>query len=85
VEGFCKPDPRMYKLALERLRLPADRCAFVGDGGSRELSGAESVGLAAFLYRFPEEPTGLEARYDPDTEWKGRALNDLSDLLTENR
>lgn len=85
VEGFCKPDPRMYQRALERLKLSADRCAFVGDGGSRELSGAESVGLAAFLYRFPDEPTGRETRYDPDTEWKGVTINDLSDLLTSHR
>jgi putative hydrolase of the HAD superfamily len=81
VEGFCKPDRRMYARALERLGLTADRCAFVGDGGSRELSGAESAGLAAYQFRFPEGPGGTEARYDPDTGWKGVVLEGLDDLL----
>lgn len=83
--GFCKPDPRMYRRALEQLDLSADRCAFVGDGGSRELTGAEAVGLAAFLYRFPEESEGPDPRYDPDIEWKGPSIRDLGDLLNIDR
>ena len=79
--GFCKPDPRMYLLALERIGLPADRCAFVGDGGSHELTGATAVGLSAFLYRFPNEGTDPDPRYDPDTNWNAPPLRDLRDLL----
>jgi putative hydrolase of the HAD superfamily len=85
VEGFCKPDPRMYERALDRLGLSADRCVYVGDGGSRELTGAESVGLSAFLYRFPQERTDVDTRYDPDIEWKGTTLGDLRDLLALGR
>jgi putative hydrolase of the HAD superfamily len=81
-EGFCKPDPRMYRRALDRLGLRAERCAFVGDGGSRELTGAGAVGLSAFLYRFPGEERGVESRYDPDTGWVGPSLASLADLLT---
>lgn len=81
-EGFCKPDPRMYRLALQRLDLPSNRCAFVGDGGSHELTGATAVGLAAFLYRFPGDVTSPDSRYLPDTEWKGPPLSSLQDLLT---
>jgi putative hydrolase of the HAD superfamily len=84
-EGFCKPDPRMYHLALERLGLPAERCAFVGDGGSNELTGATAVGLAAFLYRFPGDRGNPDSRYLPDTEWKGQPLSSLRDLLTMTR
>jgi putative hydrolase of the HAD superfamily len=84
-EGFCKPDPRIYRLALERLGLPAARCVFVGDGGSRELSGAESVGIPAFLYRFPEETAGPDARYDPDRAWRGTVLRDLRELISVDR
>ncbi len=82
-EGICKPDPRMYYLALQRLGLPAERCAFVGDGGSHELTGATAVGLAAFLYRFPGETASPDSRYFPDTAWKGAPLPDLRDLLVE--
>lgn len=80
-EGFCKPDPRAYGLALTRLGLESGRCAFVGDGGSRELTGAEHVGLAAFQYRFPDDPPGVESRYDPDLAWRGVVLAELGDLL----
>ena len=78
--GVCKPDPRMYRTALERLQLPPSRCVYVGDGGSRELTGAEAVGLSAFLYRYPDDELD-SARYDPDTSWSGTRLNDLQDLL----
>ena len=80
--GLRKPDPRIYTLALEALGLPASRCAFVGDGGSHELTGAREVGLGAFLYRFPED-TAVEAfRVDGDTQWSGPQLTDLSELLS---
>jgi putative hydrolase of the HAD superfamily len=82
IEGVCKPDPRMYRAALQRLDLPAGRCAFVGDGGSRELTGATALGLTAHLYRFPGDDGQPDARYDPDTEWKGPPLKDLRDLLS---
>jgi putative hydrolase of the HAD superfamily len=81
LEGVCKPNERMYRTALERLGLSADRCAFVGDGGSRELTGATAVGLAAYRYRFPGDEGQPDARFDPDTEWRGPTLKDLRDLL----
>jgi putative hydrolase of the HAD superfamily len=80
VEGLRKPDPRIFRLALRRLRRPASRCAFVGDGGSHELSGAEAVGLTAFRYVFPEDPV-TAYRIDAETTWKGVRLEDLGELL----
>jgi putative hydrolase of the HAD superfamily len=79
--GFCKPDPRVYVRALELIGLPPGDCAFVGDGGSRELTGAQSAGLEAFLYRFPGQPRAPDHRYLPDTEWNGPILGDLRELL----
>jgi putative hydrolase of the HAD superfamily len=70
-QGFCKPDPRLYRRALERLQLPAERCAFVGDGGSHELTGATKVGLTAFLNRFRGDSQASDDRFEPDTEWTG--------------
>jgi putative hydrolase of the HAD superfamily len=81
VEGIYKPDPRMYHRGLQQLGLPAGRCVFVGDGGSRELTGATAVGLRAFQYRFPGDEGLPDARYDPETEWRGPLLKDLRDLL----
>jgi putative hydrolase of the HAD superfamily len=80
----CKPDPRMYRSALEALAVRPSRVAYVGDGGSRELTGAEAVGLTAFMYRFPD--LHQEARrFDEDVEWRGTRLTDLRKLLALNR
>lgn len=79
-EGFCKPDPRVYRRALERLEVRAEESAFVGDGGSRELSGANAIGLRAFLYRCPGQKVEPEYRYDPDVDWTGPTLGNLREL-----
>ncbi|MFZ0891555.1 MAG: HAD-IA family hydrolase [Thermoplasmata archaeon] len=79
--GIRKPEPAIYRLALERLRLDPSRCAFVGDGGSHELSGATAVGLAAFRYYFPGEQQDPSDRVDPEGDWTGPTLHDLRELL----
>ncbi|MCI4347009.1 MAG: HAD family hydrolase [Thermoplasmata archaeon] len=81
VTGFCKPDPRTYRLALRELGLQPDECVFVGDGGSRELTGAKAIGIEAFLFRFPGQPEKPEYRYLPDNGWDGPTLHDLGELL----
>jgi putative hydrolase of the HAD superfamily len=45
--AMCKPDPRIYRLVLERLGVGAGDAVFVGDGHSDELAGAEAVGMRA--------------------------------------
>jgi putative hydrolase of the HAD superfamily len=70
VERIRKPDPRIFRVALERLHVPPSACVFVGDGGSHELSSAESAGISAFQYIFPEEE-GTAFRVDADSSWKG--------------
>jgi putative hydrolase of the HAD superfamily len=80
VEGVRKPDGRLYRAALERLRVGPAGCAFVGDGGSHELSGAEAAGIRAFQYCFPEEAADAY-RIDLDPAWHGPRLTDLRQLL----
>jgi putative hydrolase of the HAD superfamily len=80
-EGIRKPEPAIYRLALERLRLDRSRCAFVGDGGSHELSGATAVGLAAFRYCFPDTLQDPSDRVDEEDGWIGPDLHDLRELL----
>ena len=43
--GMRKPDPEIYRAALERLGVKAEECLYVGDGGSRELFGARDAGM----------------------------------------
>ncbi len=71
--GLSKPDPRIYRLALERLGVEASACWFVGDSPRNDVWGAQQVGMkAAFL------PTGHALNGEkPDA-----ALRDLRDVLT---
>ncbi|MFO7975833.1 MAG: HAD family hydrolase [Candidatus Hydrogenedentota bacterium] len=75
-----KPDPRIYRLACEALAVAPETCLFVGDGGSRELSGAEAVGMAAVCIR-----SASEDGYDPhriDAEiWPGPTIRALQEVL----
>jgi putative hydrolase of the HAD superfamily len=43
--GAPKPDPRIFELALERLRVPAERALHVGDSEADE-EGARAAGMA---------------------------------------
>ena len=50
--GIMKPDPKIFKLALERLKLKPDECIYVGDGGSHELEAASDCGMKAYQARW---------------------------------
>lgn len=45
VEGFEKPDPRIFAGALRRLGVPASRTLHVGDRPDLDRAGAESAGI----------------------------------------
>ncbi len=48
--GLRKPDPAIYLATLDRLDLPADRCAFVDDL-DRNVEVAEELGMHGILHR----------------------------------
>ena len=45
--GIRKPAPAIYHLCLTKLGIPTEHCLYVGDGGSRELETACSLGMQA--------------------------------------
>lgn len=49
IEGLEKPDPRIFRLALERARVPAGSAAYVGDDPALDLEPAAAVGMHAVL------------------------------------
>jgi len=71
--GLRKPDPRIYRLALEQLGVEAEEAVFVGDGANDELGGAERVGMRAIGV---ESPGG---ELPPD--WAGARIRHLPELL----
>lgn len=58
--GVAKPDPAIYRLALDRLRLPASEVVMVGDNFERDVRPAKSLGLGTVWLRCgdaaPPEP-----------------------------
>jgi putative hydrolase of the HAD superfamily len=48
-EGLLKPDPRIFRLALEKLGTGGAQCYYVGDGGHEELRGARDTGMHTIL------------------------------------
>ena len=71
--GLRKPDPRIYRIALEKLGVEASDAMFVGDGANDELGGAERVGMTAVGV---ESPTG-----ELPEDWQGLRIRELPELL----
>lgn len=47
--GVAKPDPRIFRMAAERLGLPPARCLYVGDLFAFDVVGARRAGMPALL------------------------------------
>lgn len=77
--GLKKPDPRIYHLACERLAVDSRACLYVGDGGSRELTGAAQVGMHPVLIRDRDERDAF--RVDGE-DWDGLAISTLHEVLS---
>lgn len=57
VEGIWKPDPALFRIALERLATPAETAVSVGDHLERDVMSAQRAGLRAVLLdRFDDHP-----------------------------
>ena len=60
VEEVRKPSPKIFHLALERMGVPADEAAHVGDMYGSDVMGARDVGIAPVWYN----PSGCDAFAD---------------------
>ena len=47
--GVRKPDPAIFGIALEKLKIPADRTAYVGDMPAIDVAGSRAAGLRPIL------------------------------------
>jgi len=66
--GLRKPDPRIYRLALEQLGVEPGEAIFVGDGANDELAGAERVGMRA-------------VQVWKRDDWSGERIDSFEELL----
>ncbi len=77
--GARKPDPIMYLTACERLDVTPAECLYIGDGGSRELSGAGAVGMSALRLEAPD--LGNHLVFDVDAGWCGPHIDCLTEVF----
>jgi putative hydrolase of the HAD superfamily len=78
--GFKKPDPRLFRAAMEKIGVSSGDCIYVGDNPCKDLSGAKRVGMKFILFRSEcREYNGFE----PDRCFDDYAYftNTLSGLL----
>ena len=73
---LTKPDPRIYRMVCERLEVAPDRCLYVGDGGSGELTGAVEFGMDPVLIRAPYDTVNGHRE-----DWEGRRISELKQVL----
>jgi len=52
--GVRKPDPRIYKIALEKLNLPAEACVFIDDILDN-IEAAKKLGMQVIHFQTPEK------------------------------
>lgn len=76
--GHAKPHPAMYATACARLGVDPGDCLYVGDGGGRELTGAEGFGLTAVQLRAPDLGGHLTFHAEPD--WRGASIASLEEV-----
>ena len=70
-QGVTKPDPEIFRRAIDMLGVSADECLYVGDGGSKELFAARDAGMKAVQARYfahlayePHIPCGRLEEFD---------------------
>jgi putative hydrolase of the HAD superfamily len=77
--GFGKPDPRIFQLALQRLKVAPQEAVMIGDSLNRDIAGAQAAGLRTiWINRYNRTPT--DAYPTPDIELTN--LGNLPTLLT---
>lgn len=75
--GSCKPDPRIFRLALAKAAVEPSEALFVGDSATHDVAGARAVGLlSALLVENPDQGTRTVG-----ADFVIRQLSELLDLL----
>jgi putative hydrolase of the HAD superfamily len=77
--GVCKPQPGIYAKICRDLGVAPESCLFVGDGSSRELTGAREFGMQALRVRRADE-VAYDARFRREP-WPGPDVASLLEVL----
>lgn len=77
--GAVKPEPEIYRAALDALDLRPEETLYVGDGSDNELTGAAGCGLRPVLVTADLSNTFDAQRSDVD-RWTGPRIRTLAEL-----
>jgi putative hydrolase of the HAD superfamily len=75
-----KPDPRIYKLAVDKLGVRMDKCLYIGDGSSHELTGALQVGMYPVLIRMQDNRQVFQTEAESD-DWRGPQISSFEEIF----
>lgn len=78
VVGFRKPDPRIFRAAVEQTGVPAARTLFVGNDPEADIAGARAAGMRTAFIRRRGSPAPREA---PAADLTVEILTELLDHL----
>ena len=73
---LTKPDPRIYRMVCDSLKVAPGKCLYVGDGGSGELTGAVGFGMDPVLIRAPYDTVNGHRE-----DWEGTRISELKQVL----
>lgn len=77
--GYRKPKKIIFQAALDALRLPANRCLFVGDLVKTDIKGGRRMGMTTILRKTNKRQNTALAHYQVDT------IGDLPALVRQIR
>jgi FMN phosphatase YigB (HAD superfamily) len=78
--GVAKPDPAIFRVALDALCATPDTTLFVGDSLRRDREGARRAGMR-FVWLQPENIEAADAQITPPVDHAVRNLRDLMAVL----
>lgn len=79
--GVKKPDPKIYQLASEKLKVTPGECLYIGDGGSKELTGADAVGMHPVLLVDEAEALSTDVHRIGAESWDGTSISELNEVF----
>jgi putative hydrolase of the HAD superfamily len=74
-----KPDPRIYKLACDKLAVEPPECLYVDDN-LEPLRGAMALGMSAVLIRTKADPE-RDSYSEGQDDWCGPTIASLNGIL----
>lgn len=75
--GYCKPDPRVFEVALERLGVSAAQAVMIGDGLRTDIAGARAAGIRSVWLRRP----GVAPEHDIPADAEVSSLREAPDAV----